>query len=75
MSRVLTAVAAQVDPVPGDQGASFEKFEREVNRLARSLPQAQLYVPPELYLSAVGSWDTMLPTGHLRTAAQPIPGL
>src|SRR2546430_1161392 len=51
MRRLLTVVAAQVRPVPFDPAATFEKFEGEVDMLRRMLPDADLYVFPELYLT------------------------
>lgn len=74
MSRVLGVVAAQVAPIPADPEATFAKFAAEVRALARSSPVFDLYVFPELYLSAVGSWSDQHPPGYARAVAQTIPG-
>ena len=51
MSRLLTVVAAQVRPVAFDPEATLEKFDEEVATIRRALPDADLYVFPELYLT------------------------
>lgn len=71
---LIGVVAAQVRPVPVDPEATFRKFEREVHQLASSLPGFELFAFPELYLSAVGSWDVDRPSGYTRSVAEPIPG-
>ena len=74
MSRAIGVVAAQVAPVVLDPEATFEKFAREVRTLATRAKNLDLYVFPELYLSAIGSWDTDHPNGYVRSVAQAIPG-
>ena len=74
MSRPIGIVAAQVTPVPYDPQATFAKFEREVRLLSSSMPQFDLYVFPELYLSALGSWGYDYPAGYDEQVAEPVPG-
>jgi len=74
VSRAIGVVAAQVAPVVLDPEATFEKFAREVRTLATRAKNLDLYVFPELYLSAIGSWDTDHPNGYVRSVAQAIPG-
>ena len=72
MSRVLTVVAAQVRPVPFDPAATLEKFRDEVGTIRRALPDAQLYVFPELYLTGEHPFVAW-PAGYDEDP-QPIPG-
>ena len=72
MSRLLTVVAAQVRPVPFDPGATLEKFAREVGTIRRVLPDADLYVFPELYLTGEHPFVPW-PKGFDENP-QPIPG-
>jgi formamidase len=72
MSRLLTVVAAQVRPVPFDPAATLEKFEEEVATLRRTLPDADLYVFPELYLTGEHPF-VRWPEGFDENP-QPIPG-
>jgi formamidase len=74
MTRPLGVVMAQVAPVPYDPEATFDKFSREVHVLARGMPQMDLYVFPELYLSAMGSWGDDYPLDWDRRVAEEIPG-
>lgn len=74
MSRAIGIVAAQVATVAFDPDATFAKFEREVRLLSVSLPQFDLYVFPELYLSAHGSWGYPYPPNYEKSVAQTIPG-
>jgi len=74
MSRMLGIVAAQVGPRPGDPAATFDKFAAEVRTLAAQAPAFGMYVFPELYLSAVGSWDYAHPYGYGHQVAETVPG-
>ena len=74
MSRVIGIVGAQVKPVPFDPEATWTKFEHEVRLLAATMPAFGLYVFPELYLSAHGSWGDSYPVGYESKVAEPIPG-
>ena len=74
MSRVIGVVGVQVAPIPFDVTATFAKFEREVRRLAAGFPTFDLYVFPELYLSALGSYGDDVPPGYARRVAEAIPG-
>lgn len=74
MSRMLGIVACQVAPRAGDPAATFDKFAAEVRTLAAQAPALGMYVFPELYLSAVGSWDTTHPRGYGRAVAESVPG-
>lgn len=74
MNRLLGVVAAQVAPVSFDPEATWVKFEREVRLLARLSPQIDLYVFPELYLSASGTFGDDYPLGYERRVAEEIPG-
>ena len=74
MSRALGLVAAQVKPVPYKPEETFAKFEHEVRVLAAAWPALSMYVFPELYLSALGSWGDSYPRDYDRSIAQPIPG-
>ena len=74
MSRAVGVVAAQVAPVPFDVKATWTRFERHVRSLAAAMPAFDLYVFPELYLSAHGSWGDQYPPGYEKTVAETIPG-
>jgi formamidase len=74
MSRPIGIVAAQVAPVSYDPLATFAKFAREVRRIAAAMPSMDLYVFPELYLHAVGSWGDDWPPRYDEQVAESIPG-
>jgi formamidase len=74
MSRVIGLVAAQVRPVAYRPEETFAKFEHEVRVLAAAWPALDLYVFPELYLSALGSWGDSWPKDYDRSIAETIPG-
>jgi formamidase len=74
MNRLLGVVAAQVAPIAFDVEATWAKFEREVRLLARLSPQLDLFVFPELYLAAVGTFGDEYPVGYDRRVAEEIPG-
>jgi formamidase len=74
MSRILTVVAAQVRPVLFDPAGTLEKFEEEVRTLRRALPDAGLYVFPELYLTGEHPFTPGAPRGWDASLPQPIPG-
>ena len=72
MARILTVVAAQVRPVRFDPAATLEKFDEEVGTIRRMLPDADLYVFPELYLTGEHPF-VRWPKGFDENP-QPIPG-
>lgn len=74
MSRTIGIVAAQVAPIPYDQEATWHAFERHVRLLAAVFPNLDLFIFPELYLAALGSWDDRYPAGYEERAAEPVPG-
>jgi predicted amidohydrolase len=74
MSRTIGVVGVQVAPRPYDPAATLEKFTREVRRLAGSFPAFDLYVFPELYLSALGSFEDDYPPGYAARVAESVPG-
>jgi formamidase len=74
MSRTIGIVAAQVAPVPYDADATWQRFERHVRLLSGMFPNLDLYVFPELYLPALGSWDAGYPAGYEERVAEPVPG-
>jgi formamidase len=74
MNRTIGIVAAQVAPVPYDREATFRSFERHVRTLAAVFPNLELYVFPEVYLTALGSWDDGYPSGYVESVAEPIGG-
>ena len=74
MSRVIGVVGVQVAPRAYDVEATFDKFARETSRLAGSFPGFDLYVFPELYLSALGSFGDDPPSGYVARVAETIPG-
>lgn len=74
MNRTIGIVAAQVAPVPYDQEATFKSFEGHVRTLAAVFPNLDLYVFPEVYLTALGSWDDGYPDGYVESVAEPIGG-
>ncbi len=74
MSRIIGVVGAQVAPRPYDPEATYAKFESEVRRLAVTFPAFELYVFPELYLSALGSFESDYPAGYAARVAEPVPG-
>ena len=74
MNRTIGIVAAQVAPVPYDQEATWRAFEGHVRTLAAVFPNLDLYVFPEVYLTALGSWDSGYPVGYVERVAETIPG-
>lgn len=74
MTRAIGIAAAQVAPVAYDIEATWRKFEHEVRSIATSAPSMDLYVFPELYLHAVGSWGDRWPRGYDLRVAEAIPG-
>jgi formamidase len=74
VNRTIGIVAAQVAPVPYDQEATFKSFEGHVRTLAAVFPNLDLYVFPEVYLTALGSWDDGYPNGYVESVAEPIGG-
>ena len=74
MSRTIGVVGVQVAPRPYDVDATFEKFAREARRIAGSFPAFDLYVFPELYLSALGSFEDDRPPGYEEQVAETVPG-
>ncbi len=74
MNRLFGVVAAQVAPIPFDTEATWAKFEREVRLLSRLSPELDLYVFPELYLTATGTYGDDYPPGYERRVAEEIPG-
>ena len=63
MTRAIGIAAAQVAPVPYDPEGTWRKFAHEVRTMASAMPSMDLYVFPELYLHAVGSWGDTWPKG------------
>jgi formamidase len=74
MNRTIGVVAAQVAPVPYDREATFRSFEGHVRTLAAVFPNLELYVFPEVYLAALGSWNDGYPAGYVESVAEPIGG-
>lgn len=74
MNRTIGIVAAQVAPVPYDQEATWASFEGHVRTLAAVFPNLDLYVFPEVYLTALGSWNDGYPDGYVESVAEPIGG-
>ena len=75
MSRFLPIAAVQAAPVPWDVEATYEKFETEIAELKKNFPEIQLFVFPELYLSALGPVSRGVPPRYSPTAvAETIPG-
>jgi formamidase len=74
VSRIIGVVGVQVAPRPYDVESTFEKFVREVRGLAGTFPAFELYVFPELYLSAVGSFEDDRPPGYAARVAETVPG-
>ena len=74
MSRTIGVVGVQVAPRPYDIESTFEKFAREVRQLAGTFPAFDLYVFPELYLSALGSFGDLRPPGYAARVAETVPG-
>jgi len=74
MSRIVGVVGVQVAPIPYDPARTFAKFDREVRRLSATFPALDLYVFPELYLSALGSYGDDHPAGYAQRVAEVIPG-
>jgi formamidase len=74
VSRVIGLVAAQVRPVAYRPEETFAKFEHEIRVLASAWPALNLYVFPELYLTALGSWGDSYPKDYDRSVAETIPG-
>ena len=74
MNRSIGVVAAQVAPVPYDREATFRSFENHVRTLATVFPNLGLYVFPEVYLTALGSWNDGYPSGYVESVAEPIGG-
>lgn len=75
MQGVLPIIAVQAAPVDWDVPATYAKFERELISLKASFPQTQLFVYPELYLSAQGAVSSQPPPEYSsKRIAEPIPG-
>ena len=74
MARTIGIVGVQVAPRPYDVTATFAKFSHEVQRLAAAFPAMDLYVFPELYLAALGSYGDDPPKGYPSSVAEPVPG-
>jgi formamidase len=74
VSRTIGVVGVQVAPRSYDVDSTFEKFTREVHGLAKTFPAFDLYVFPELYLSALGSFDVDRPPGYAKRVAETVPG-
>ncbi|MEX2136389.1 MAG: nitrilase-related carbon-nitrogen hydrolase [Chloroflexota bacterium] len=74
MARAIGVVGVQVAPRPYDVEVTLDKFSHEVRRLAAAFPALDLYVFPELYLSALGSYGDDPPAGYAASVAELIPG-
>ncbi len=71
MSSLLHVVSAQVAPVPGDPVATFDVFEQTCRTIRTSIPEAQLYLFPELFLTGDHPFHRSTPPENL---AEPVPG-
>lgn len=74
MSRILTVLSAQVAPVPWDPPATLDKFEDHVRVARRALPDVDLMIFPELYLTAVDGFTSGGADDWERRVAEEIPG-
>ncbi len=74
MNRSIGVAAAQVAPLPYDREATFRSFERHVRTLATVFPNLDLYLFPELYLTALGSWNDGYPQGYVESVAESVGG-
>jgi predicted amidohydrolase len=72
VDRTLSLVAAQVRPIGSDPDATFDKFAGEVRTIARSFPETNLVIFPELYLAAEDPF--VAPGSNPKELAEPIPG-
>jgi formamidase len=71
MSGLLHIVGAQVAPTPGDPDATFDVFERTCRTIRASIPAAQLYLFPELFLTGDHPFHRSV---RPEDVAQPVPG-
>jgi predicted amidohydrolase len=71
VSGLLHIVGAQAAPVAGDPDATFAAFERLCQTIRASIPGAQLYLFPELFLTGDHPFHASLRPDDL---AQPVPG-
>ncbi|SDH11491.1 formamidase [Sinosporangium album] len=74
MSRIIGVTAAQVAPVANDPAATRAKFAGEVRTMAAAFPAVDLLVFPELYLTGLGSFESLAPADYFDQVAEPIPG-
>jgi formamidase len=74
VSRTIGVVGVQVAPRAFDIDSTFDKFAREVRVVAGTFPAFDLYVFPELYLSALGSFEDDRPPGYAKRVAETVPG-
>jgi formamidase len=70
----FTVLSAQSRPVVWDPEATLQKVEREIRMYRATFPQVDLYLYPELFLSAEDPWTQAGPPGFDRWVAEPIPG-
>jgi predicted amidohydrolase len=71
VSRILHVVGAQVAPVAGDPAATLQAFEGHVRTIRATLPEAQLYLFPELFLTGDHPFHRIVAPEEV---AQPVPG-
>lgn len=71
MSRLLHIIGVQARSAEGDPDATVDLFEREVRTLRAALPEAQLYLFPELWLTGIHPFRHGKPEREL---AVPVPG-
>src|ERR687891_944655 len=74
VSRVLTVLSAQVAPVAWDPAATLDKFEDHVRVARRALPDVDLMLFPELYLTAVDGFTSGGTGDWERRVAEEVPG-
>jgi formamidase len=74
MARLLTVLAAQARPVAFDPGATLDRFERQVRMAAKTFPEVDLIVYPELHLTGDDPFVGEEPPGFASRVAEPVPG-
>jgi formamidase len=74
VSRVLTVLSAQVTPVAWDPAATLDRFEEHVRVARRALPDVDLMIFPELYLTAIDGFTSGGTDDWERRVAEEVPG-
>jgi formamidase len=75
MTRSLGVLAFQLRPIAYDPAATLDRFEGYVQLARTELPDIDLYLFPELYLTGEDPFTLDAPRGFMSAVAEEIPGL